>query len=192
MSISSEVWETPLRFLGTDDLGRVEEDLAETSPDLKRGLRQLFACLQDGLTDLSKLQRLQLQTSDIICLGQKLSTMKCLQGTVKMLKCLTMAKRQRKRSLARGSTAIHVGEEVLELQVEWFDTSVFLRLTSLKLVGKDEFIKSLLRGFLSVIIVETSQRQRGSDHGSGSVAALHLDRLGCDDLYKQRAEMFAR
>lgn len=111
------------------------EDFAETSPALKRGLRQLFVCLQGVLqTDLSKLQRLQMQTSDVICLGQKLSTMTCLQGTQAVLKCLTMAKRQRKKSLARGSMAMNVGEEILELQVEWFDTSVFLRLTSLKLV----------------------------------------------------------
>lgn len=60
-------------------------------------------------------------------------------------------------------------------------------------MGKDEFIKSLLRGLLSVIFIAETSSQRGSDHvRSQNVAALHLDRLGCDDLYKQRAEMFAR
>ena len=103
--------------------------------ELKLGL----ACLTAGLElDASKFQTLQLQTSDIICLGQKVSALKLrsqgCQGERRiLLTCLTMATRQSKQSLARGSMVITVDQEIFELQIEWMNSSVFLRLTPQRL-----------------------------------------------------------
>lgn len=149
-----------LLFLGLEDLGRVEvcsremwqrcghcwrqkcqhvADLfaatveVSSLPSLSRELKLGLACLTAGLElDASKFQTLQLQTSDIICLGRKVLKLRSqgCRGDQRriLLKCLTMATRQSKQSLARGSMVITVEEEIFELQVEWMDASVFLRL----------------------------------------------------------------
>eukprot|EP00435_Cladocopium_sp_Y103_P042028 s2058_g11.t1 len=124
----SHCWRQKCQYVADLFAATVE---VSSSPSLPRELKLGLACLTAEGLEASKFQRLQLETSDLICLGQKVSRLRSQgqgdQRTI-LLKCLTMASRQSKQSLARGSMMITAEEEMWELQIEWINASVFLRL----------------------------------------------------------------